>query len=120
MGISFKRGALVGFVFAILLIIGQPFCPLHGLIPELVKFFTTVPLWITVMIFHTASDPLLQGLTVVLYFTAVGGLIGAAFGQKRVWGWLFVIMLTINHYVIEERVSLKMGEIVQAILNHFH
>ena len=117
---SFKRGAFIGFGFAILLIAGQPFYPLRGLIPELVKFFTTVPLWIAVMIFHTASDPLLQGLIIMIYFAAVGAVISAAFGQKRVWGWLFVIMLTIHHYVIDERVSLKMGEIVQAVFNHFH
>ena len=114
-----KRGASIGALFALLIILSQPFQPATGLIPELAKFFTTVPLWIAAMIFHTSLTPLAEGVTLIVYFLLLGVLIGAAFGAKPIWGWLLVIVLSLHHYIVNDRVSLKMGEVVQQVLNYF-
>ena len=114
-----KTGTSIGALFALFMVLGEPFYPSYGLIPELVKFFNAVPLWLSVLIFGTAVTPLGQAATMLVYFLLVGALIGAAFRQKLLWGWLLVVMLTINHYAVADRTSLRMGEVVQAILNYF-
>jgi hypothetical protein len=114
-----RRGAFIGFLFSILLLLSQPFQAVSGLIPELMKFFTSVPLWIAAMAFQAGVTPLVQGLAVMAYFIVAGALIGVSFELKAIWGWLLVIMLVIHHYNISESAALKLGEVVPTILSSF-
>ena len=120
MGKKIGRGVIFGIVVALLIIVSQPFHPTKGLIPELVTFLTTVPLWIAAMLVPAGPTPLVQGAVVLVYFIALGILIGAAFERKGIWGWLLIVMLVCNHYTVYVKSSRQMGEVLQAILNHFH
>ena len=119
MGKRIAQGISFGVVIAFLIIVSQPFHPTKGLIPELVSYLTTVPLWIAAMIAPAGPTPLVQGATVLIYFVALGIIVGAAFERNRVWGWLLMIVLVCNHYVVYIRSSRQMGEGLQTILNHF-
>lgn len=114
-----KRGMVGGLLLACLIILSQPFYPTKGLIPELATFLTTVPLWIAAIIFPGFVTPLIEGGVVFVYFVILGMLVGIAFERKPLWGWLFVVALTLNHYVVYERSSRQIGEVVQAVLNYF-
>lgn len=119
MGNKGKRGAMGGILLALLIILAQPFYPTKGLIPELAAFLTSVPLWIAAVLFPGHVTPLVEGSVVFVYFVILSMLIGVAFERKPIWGWLFVIAVALNHYVVYEHSSRKMGEVVQAVLNYF-
>lgn len=114
-----RQGAVDGALIAILIILTQPFQPPKGLIPELVSFLVTVPLWISRMLFKYRATLMVDGAVVVVYFIVIGSLIGVAFDRKRLWGWLLVIALAIHHYAIYDQSGRQMGEVVQSILNYF-
>lgn len=114
-----RQGILWGLLVGILIIVCQPFYPTTGLIPELVAFLTTIPLWIAAFLFQSRLTPVAEGSAVLIYFLAIGLLIGAAFERKRLWGWFFVVTLIINHYVVYDRFSRQMGEVLQTVLNYF-
>lgn len=118
MGYRMRRGAVVGVLFGILLILAQPFYPQSGLIPELVTFLTTVPIWLATLVFPGYLPPLAEASMILMYFIAIGALIGAAFDLKPLWGWLLVITLVIHHYIIYERIGRGMSEIIQGLLNY--
>ncbi len=113
-----RQGAIDGALLAILVILTQPFQPTHGLIPELVSFLCTVPLWLSTLLFRYRVTALVEGGVVLVYFIVIGSLIGVAFHRKRLWGWLLIIALAINHYVIYDQYGRQMGEVVQSLLNH--
>ena len=114
-----RQGAIDGALVAILIILTQPFQPVHGLIPELVSFLVTVPVWLASMLFRFRITPLVEGAFVLIYFIVIGSLLGVAFDRKRLWGWLLVIALAIHHYVIYDQSGRQMGEVVQTFLNYF-
>ena len=118
MGAKVIQGAVRGGLLAVLIILAQPFYPVTGLIPELASFLVSVPLWIAAMIFPTGLTPLVQGAGVLIYFVVVGILVAVAFDRKQLWGWLFMIALAIHHYVIYDRFSRHLGEVVQTLLNY--
>ena len=117
MGSKLKQGAMDGALVGILIILGQPFFPMKGLIPELGAFLTSLPLWIAAVLFGSALNPLLDGGVVLIYFILIGALLGVAFERKRLWGWFLVIALAIHHYAIYDQLQRPMGEVVQAVLN---
>ena len=113
-----RQGAIDGALLAILIILTQPFQPVRGLIPELVSFLVTVPLWLSSMLFKYRVTALVDGAVVLIYFIVIGSLIGVAFDRKRLWGWLIVLTLAIHHYVIYDQNGRQMGEVVQTLLNY--
>ena len=113
-----RQGAIDGALLAILIILTQPFQPLKGLIPELVSFFVTVPLWLANMLFKYRVTPLVEAAVVLIYFIVIGSLVGIAFDRKKLWGWLLVVTLAIHHYIIYDLSSRQMGEVVQTFLNY--
>lgn len=113
------KGFFLGLGLAVLIIVTQPFHPPTGLIPELVGFLTTVPVWIAVLI-RPGLTPLGEGLAILVYLAVAGALLGAAFYRKKLWGWLFLIALIIHHYIMDERVGRPLGEILQSFLNYFN
>ncbi|GEM_PF-6707461 len=115
-----RQGAIDGALIAILIILTQPFQPAKGLIPELVSFLTTVPLWLSATLFKQRVTPLVDGGVILVYFILIGSLLGVAFDRKRLWGWLLIIALAIHHYVVYDQYGRQMGEIVQSLLNHFN
>ena len=118
MGGKIIKGFFLGIGLALLIIVTQPYHPTTGLIPELVGFLTSVPVWIAVLIRPTLT-PLGEGVAILIYFSVLGGLLGAAFNRRKLWGWLLVIALSIHHYVTDERVRRPLGEMLQAFLNYF-
>ena len=114
-----RQGAVSGGLLALLVILSQPFHPARGLVLELVTFLTTIPLWIAAMIFQNRVTPLIEGGVVLAYFIVIGGLLGVAFEQRRLWGWLFLLALVIHHYVVYDLFGRRMGEVVQTLLNYF-
>ena len=113
-----RQGAIDGALIAILIILTQPFQPTKGLIPELVSFLVTVPLWLSSMLFQYRSTAIVEGASVIVYFIIIGSLVGVAFDRKRLWGWLILIALAINHYVVYDQYGRQMGEVVQTISNY--
>ncbi len=113
-----RQGAVDGALIAILIILTQPFQPIHGLIPELVSFLVTVPLWLSSMLFKYRVTALVDGAVVLIYFIIIGSLVGVAFDRKRLWGWLILIALAIHHYVIYDQSARQMGEVIQTLLNY--
>lgn len=113
-----RQGAVDGALLAILIILTQPFQPNTGLIPELVSFLVTVPLWLSNMLFKYRATALVEGAVVLIYFIVIGSLLGVAFDRKRLWGWLLVITLTTHHYVVYDQNGRQMGEVVQTLLNY--
>lgn len=113
------KGFLLGLGLALLIIVTYPFHPTTGLIPELSGFFTTVPVWIAVLIRPTLT-PLGEGIALFVYFAVIGALLGAAFSRRKFWGWMLVVALSIHHYIMDERVGRPLGEILQAFLNYFN
>jgi len=111
------KGCLLGLGLGVLIIVTQPFHPTTGLIPELVGFLTSVPIWIAVLI-RPSLTPVGEGIAILVYFGVVGALLGVAF-TKQLWGWLLALALAIHHYVTYERVGRHLGEVLQAFLNHF-
>ncbi len=114
-----RQGAVDGALIALLVILSQPFHPIHGLIPELVAFLTTVPLWISSLVFQSRTTPIIEGAVILVYFILIGSLLGVAFERKRIWGWLLVVALIFHHYVIYDQFGRQMGEVVQTFLNYF-
>lgn len=114
-----RQGAIDGALVAILIILTQPFQPTQGLIPELVSFLVTVPLWISRMLFKYRVTTVVDAAVVIIYFIVIGSLIGVAFDRKKLWGWLLIIALTIHHYAIYDQSGRQMGEVVQSILSYF-
>ncbi|MBI4358227.1 MAG: hypothetical protein HY584_02915 [Candidatus Omnitrophica bacterium] len=114
-----RRGAISGALVALLIILSQPFHPIQGLIPELTAFLVTMPLWIAAVAFKSSLTPILEGGAVLVYAVLVGGLLGVAFGLKRLWGWLFLLTLVIHHYMIYDLLGRQMGEVIQSVLNYF-
>jgi len=114
-----RQGAVDGALLALLLILGQPFYPTKGLIPEFASFLTSIPLWIAALVFRESLTPLFEGIVVLVYFVLIGVLLGAAFERKRLWGWLLLIALAIHHYAIYDQLGRQMGEVVQAVVNVF-
>ena len=112
-----RQGAIDGALLAILIILTQPFQPLHGLIPEFVSFLVTVPLWFAHILFINRVTPLVEGAVVLSYFILIGALLGVAFDRKRLWGWLLLVALALHHYIIYDQFGRQMGEVVQSILN---
>ncbi len=119
MGGKIIKGSFLGIGLALLIIVTQPFHPTNGLIPELVGFLTTVPIWIAILI-QPGLTPLGEGAAIFIYFAVLGGLLGAAFHHRKLWGGLLLIALSIHHYVVDERVRRPLGEVLQAFLNYFH
>ena len=114
------RGATSGLLLALLIILSQPFYPQDGLIPELASFLTTVPLWIVVLILpHALVTPIAEGIGILIYFMALGAIVGIAFDRKPLWGWFFLIAVSINHYMVYRQLGRQMGEVVQTVLNYF-
>ncbi len=114
-----RRGATIGFLLALLIILSQPFQPVYGLIPELSSFLTTIPLWTAAMFFKGGVTPILEGAIILVYFTMIGTAVGIAFQRKALWGWLLIVTLVIHHYTAYEQFGRQMGEVVQAVLNYF-
>ena len=119
MAAKLRQGTLDGALLAILIILGQPFYPLKGLIPELASFFTSLPLWLAAVIFPHNITPLIEGAVVLVYFILVGALVGIAFERKPLWGWLLITALAIHHYAIYDQLGQQMGEVVQTVINLF-
>lgn len=119
MEIKMRQGAIDGALIAILIILIQPFQPLSGLIPELISFLVTVPLWFSSVLFGNRATPLVEGAVILVYFIMIGAVVGVAFDRKRLWGWLLLVALILNHYVIYNQYGRQMGEVVQSILNLF-
>ena len=119
MGPKTRKGAVIGLCLAVIIILTQPFHPLKGLIPELTSFLATVPLWVAALLFPKNVTPLAEGGVILIYFLAVGLLLGIAFERKRIWGWLLLITLLICHYVVYDQFSRQVGEVIQSLLNHF-
>ncbi|OGW81717.1 MAG: hypothetical protein A3G33_08670 [Omnitrophica bacterium RIFCSPLOWO2_12_FULL_44_17] len=117
-GQRMRKGAIIGIGVAFLLIISQPFHPTTGLIPEMVTFITTVPIWIASLAFPSLP-PLAEAAMIMMYLLLVGALIGATFDIKPIWGWFLMITLVIHHYMIYEQIGRGMGEIVVGILHYF-
>lgn len=113
------KGCFLGLGLALLIIVTHPFHPTTGLIPELSGFLTAVPIWIAVLI-RPALTPVGEGIALLVYFTVVGALLGAAFFRRKLWGWMLVIALSIHHYLMNERVGRPLGEILQVFLNYFN
>ncbi len=113
-----RQGAIDGALLGILIILTQPFLPVRGLIPELVSFLVTVPLWLSSMLFKYRVTALVDGAVVLIYFILIGSLIGVAFDRKRLWGWLIVIALVIHHYMVYAQDGRQMGEVIQTLLNY--
>lgn len=119
MGNGMKKGALLGLIFGIIMILTQPFHPQTGLIPELVTYLTTVPIWLATLAFPGYLPPLAEACMILIYLISVGALIGAAFDLKPIWGWFLVITLLIHHYIIYERIGRGMSEIIQGVMGYF-
>ncbi len=118
-GSSFKHGAWLGVLLAIFIILGQPFYPAEGLIPDIVNFLITVPLWCASLLFPAGATPLVQAAAIVIYFLLVGGLLGFAYNIKPLWGWMLLVALAIHHYEIDAKINIKLGEIIPTILSRF-
>lgn len=114
-----NRGAVIGFLVAILIILGQPFYPPEGLIPELSSFLVTVPLWTAAIFFGQRVTALMEGGVILFYFTMLGIVVGGAFERRSLWGWLLLLMLVIHHYTAYAQLSRQVGEVVQSVLNCF-
>ena len=112
-----RKGMIDGALIALLIILGQPFYPTKGLIPELAAFLAGMPLRIAGMVFFGNASPLLEGAVVIAYFIVIGGLVGIAFERKSLWGWLLIIALSIHHYVVYDQFGKQMGEVVQTLFN---
>ena len=115
-----RQGMIDGACLALLIILGQPFYPEKGLIPELSAFLTGMPLRIANIIFANNLNPLLEGLVVIGYFIVIGALIGIAFEKRAIWGWFLIVAIAIHHYVIYDQFGRQMGEVVQTLLNRFN
>ena len=114
-----KRGIIIGIGLSLVLILGQPFYPVKGLIPELSSFLVTIPLWVAAILFRENVSPLAEGSVILVYFLAVGLMLGIAFERKRIWGWLLFLTLIICHYAVYDQFSRQMGEVLQTLLNRF-
>ena len=114
-----RQGITIGLILGFILILGQPFYPVKGLIPELSSFLVTIPLWVAAILFHKSSSPLAEGGVILVYFLAVGLMVGAAFERKRIWGWLLFLTLIICHYAVYNEFNRQMGEVLQSFLNLF-
>ncbi len=119
MGKCMRQGAVAGLLTGLIMILTQPFHPPAGLIPELVTFLTTVPIWLAAMVFPGYLPPLAEAAMILMYLIAMGALIGAAFDLKPIWGWFLVIALAIHHYMIYESIGRGMSEIIQGIMGYF-
>ena len=114
-----RQGARDGALLAILVILGQPFYPLKGLIPELVSFLTSLPLWLAAVMFSHGVTPLIEGAVLLVYFILIGTLVGVAFERKPLWGWLLITAVALHHYAIYDQMGRQMGEVVQSVVNLF-
>jgi hypothetical protein len=114
-----KRGIIAGLALGFILIVTQPFYPVKGLIPELASFLATVPLWVGAILFHQNATPLTEGGVILIYFFAIGLMLGAAFERKRIWGWLLFLTLIICHYAVYNEFNRQMGEVLQSFINLF-
>ncbi len=114
-----RQGITIGLILGFILILGQPFYPIKGLIPELSSFLVTIPLWVAAILFRENVFPLAEGGIILVYFLAVGLMLGIAFERKRIWGWLLFLTLIICHYAVYDQFSRQMGEVLQTLLNRF-
>ena len=114
-----RKGIVDGVLLALLIILGQPFYPTKGLIPELAAFLTSIPLLIASVIFPSPVSPLFEGGVIIAYFIIAVAVVGIAFERKALWGWFLLIALALHHYVIYEQFGRQMGEVTQTLLNHF-
>ena len=114
-----RQGAADGALAAILLILSQPFHPTEGLIPELAKFLTGVPMCLATMIFRVKTTPLIEGGVILVYSILVGALIAVAFEKKRLWGGLLIVAFVFYHYFIYDQFGRPMTEVMGVFLNHF-